>query len=74
VKKEVEMNQKYDRYIDTIALTIVLWLCSLVLVGLVILPLFGRAVAVYTAVGFLVLFLFICWGICGWQVIKERSG
>lgn len=37
------MNQKYDRYIDTIALTIVLWLCSLVLVGLVILPLFGPA-------------------------------
>ena len=68
------MNQKYDRYVDTLALAIVLWLCSLLLVGLVILPLFGWAVAVYTAVGFLVLFLFICWGICGWQVVKERSG
>lgn len=68
------MNQKYDRYIDTIALAAVLWLCSLLLVGLVILPLFGRVVAAYTAVGFLVLFLFICWGICGWQVVKERSG
>jgi hypothetical protein len=72
VKKEVEMNQKYDRYVDTLALAIVLWLCSLLLVGLVILPLFGWVVAVYTAVGFLALFLFLCWGICGWQVIKER--
>ena len=66
------MTQKYDRYIDTMALTIVLWLCSLLLVGLVIRPLCGRAIAAYTAVGFLVLFRVIGWGICGWQVIKER--
>ena len=68
------MKQEYDRYIDTIALTIVLWLCSLLLVGLVILPLFGRAIAAYAAVGFLGLFLLICWGICGWHVTNENSG
>jgi putative effector of murein hydrolase LrgA (UPF0299 family) len=67
------MKQENSRYGDTMVLTIVLWICSLPLVGLVILPLFGRTVAAYTIVGLLILFLLICWGICGWHVVKERS-
>lgn len=66
------MRQKLSRYKDTIALTIVLWLCSLLLVGLVVLPLFGRVVAASTAVGLLLVLLFVCWGICGWRVVQER--
>jgi hypothetical protein len=69
---EAKMRQKLNRYEDTIALTIVLWLCSLVLIGLVVLPWFGRVVAASTAVGLLLVLLLICWGICGWRVIQER--
>lgn len=36
------MKQENSRYGDTMVLTIVLWICSLPLVGLVILPLFGQ--------------------------------
>jgi hypothetical protein len=70
---EVTMSEKLKLNGETMALIIVLWLCSLPLIGLVVLPLFGRTVAATTAVGLLVIMLFVCWGICGWRVAKERS-
>jgi hypothetical protein len=67
------MRQRFSLNEDTMALTIVLWLCSLPLIGLVVLPLFGQAVAAATAVVLLLIMLPICWGICSWRVVKERS-
>ncbi len=49
---------------ETMALTLVLWLCSLALVGLVVLPLFGLRVAGIVAVSLLLVFVAVCWGIC----------
>jgi len=52
---------------DTLALAVVMWLCSLPLVAILVIPLFGLKVAAGVAVGLLVLALMVCWGICWWS-------
>jgi hypothetical protein len=44
---KVVMRVKLSAFFDTMALMIVLWLCSLPLIALVILPLFGQCRRVY---------------------------
>lgn len=58
---------------ETMALTLVIWLCSLLLVGLVVLPLFGSRVALVTAGGLLVALLALCWGICGYHIVNHKE-
>jgi hypothetical protein len=58
---------------ETLALTLVVWLCSLLLVGLVVLPLFGSKVALVTGLGLLVALLAICWGVCGYHVVNNKE-
>lgn len=55
-----------EQYIssETMATTLVIWLCSLAVIGLVVTPLFGAQVALVTALGLLVALLFGCWVIC----------
>lgn len=67
------MRVKLSVFSDTMALMIVLWLCSLPLIALVILPLFGRTVAFTVALALLPILLLICWGICGWRTVKNSS-
>ena len=54
----------------TMALTLVLWLCSLVLVGLIVLPLFGAQIAFVAAAALLLAALAVCWGICTYHIDK----
>ena len=53
MKKDVVLKTKTDLP-ATMALTVVIWLCSLVLVGLIIVPLFGPNVALIAAIGLLI--------------------
>lgn len=53
---------------ETMALTLILWLCSLVLIGLIVLPLFGPGIAGMVAVVLLAAFLVMCWGICVYRL------
>ncbi len=68
------MRVKLSAFSDTMAfaLLIVLWLCSLPLIALVILPLFGRTVAFTVALALLPVLLLVCWGICGWHMTHNR--
>jgi hypothetical protein len=66
------MFRKFAIFSDTMALMIVLWLCSLPLIALVILPLFGRTAAFTVALLLLPILLLFCWGICGWQMLDNR--
>ncbi len=59
-----------ESHSDTMALTIVLWLCSLPLVALLVVPFFGLKAAAVAAVMLFFLAMAICWGICGWKVAK----
>ncbi|HBY94835.1 MAG TPA: hypothetical protein DEP84_12900 [Chloroflexi bacterium] len=53
---------------ETMVLTLAVWLCSLVLIGLIVAPLLGLRAAGTAAVGLLVALLVICWGICVYRL------
>lgn len=69
------MKAWLERYVasETMATTLVVWLCSLVVIGLVITPLFGARVAGWTALGLLVALLVGCWAICIVRQPGERD-
>lgn len=52
-------------------IALVLWLCSLPLVALIVIPLFGLKIAAITAFVLFLVSVMICWGICGWKVYKD---
>jgi uncharacterized membrane protein YqjE len=66
------MLEKLNSHSDTMALAIVLWLCSLPLIALLVLPLFGPTVALSTALTLLVVFLVLCWVFCLRHVVDEH--
>ena len=70
MKKDLSLKTKTDLP-ATMALTIVLWLCSLVLVGLLVAPLFGAKVAWIVALGLLLVFLALCWGVCAYRLVRH---
>jgi hypothetical protein len=49
---------------ETMAVILVVWLCSLIAIGLIVTPLFGAKAAGVTAVGLLAALLLLCWGLC----------
>ena len=55
------------------ALALVLWLCSLPLVGLIVVPFFGLKVGVIVAVALFFVAMAVCWGICGWKVYQSYT-
>ena len=72
MKKDVVLKTKTDLP-ATMALTIVLWLCSLVLVGLIIVPLLGWQVAWVVALGLLIVDLALCWGVCAYRLVAHTG-
>ncbi len=64
------MFRRLGFHSDEMALALVLWLCSLPLVALVVIPLFGLKVAGVVALALFFVAMAICWGICGWKVFK----
>ncbi len=55
------------------ALALGLWLCSLPLVALVVVPFFGLKVGGMVAVVLFFVSMAICWGICGWKVYRSYT-
>jgi hypothetical protein len=72
MKQDLSLKTKTDLP-ATMALTIVLWLCSLILIGLVVAPLFGAKVAWIVAIGLLVAFLVLCWGVCAYRLVVHTG-
>ena len=72
MKKDPLLKTKTDLP-ATMALTLVLWLCSLILVGLVVAPLFGPKVAWIVAIGLLIMFLVLCWGVCAYRLVGHTG-
>ncbi len=54
--------------------SLLIWLCTLPIVGLLILPWLGTRVAVVVAAGLLVASVTACYGICSWQVVGQKRG
>lgn len=54
--------------------SLLLWLCTLPIVGLLILPWLGTRVSIVIAAGLLVASVTACYGICSWQVVGQKRG
>ena len=59
--------KRFHSHDETMALALVVWLCSLPLMALIVAPLFGLKVAAGAALGLLVVALLACRGICQWS-------
>lgn len=64
------MFRRLGHHSDEMALAFGVWLCTLPLAGLIVIPLFGLKVAGIVALALLVAAVAICWGICSWKVFK----
>ncbi len=65
------MLGKFKSGLDDMALAIVIWLCTLPLVGLLVTPFFGLKVGLIVAVALFIIAMVICWGICGWKLFRN---
>jgi hypothetical protein len=57
-------------YSEEMALALLLWLCSLPIVGLIVLPVFGLTAAGLVAMVLLLVAMAVCWLLCGWKIVK----
>jgi len=65
------MLSKFKAGMDDMAVALTIWLCTLPLVGLLVVPFFGLKVALAAAVMLFILALLVCWGICGWKIFNS---
>jgi len=65
------MLRQFASHFDDMALAIILWICTLPLVGLLVVPFFGLKVGLVTAAALFITAMVICWGICGWKVFRD---
>jgi len=64
------MLKRLGFHSDEMVLALVLWLCSLPLVALIVIPFFGLKAAGVVALALFLVAMAICWGICGWKASK----
>jgi len=67
------MFKRIGFHSEEMALALFLWLCSLPLVAFIVLPLFGRTIALMVALALFFVAMAICWGICTWKIAKAAS-
>ena len=65
------MFKRLGFHSDDMALALVLWLCSLPLVGILAVPLFGWQVGGLVALVLLVAAMAMCWTACGWKLVSD---
>lgn len=59
---------------ETMAIVLVIWLCSLAAIGLTVTPWLGPAVARVVALGWLLILLLTCWTICTVRLVRKVKG
>jgi hypothetical protein len=65
------MRKQLTAHFDDMVLVIAVWMCSLPLVGLLVIPLMGiKAGLVVAAMLFLVIVI-ACWGIYSWKIFRN---
>jgi len=65
------MLRQFASHFDEMTLAIVIWMCTLPLVGLLIVPFFGLKVGLIIAAALFIAAMVICWGICSWKIFKS---
>ncbi len=65
------MRRRLGFHSDEMRLAFAVWLCSLPLVALSIIPLFGLKVAAAVGLVLFIAAMAVCWGACGWKGLKS---
>jgi hypothetical protein len=65
------MLRRFSNHFDDMALAIVIWMCTLPLVSLLMVPLFGLKVGLVAAAALFIAAMIICWGICSWKIFHS---
>ena len=71
--KEVDMLRKFGLELDDMAVAILIWLCTLPLIGILIVPFFGWQAGLVAAAVLFILAMIVCWGICGRNFLKKKT-
>ena len=67
------MLKRLGSHSDSMVLALAVWLCSLPLVLLIIAPLLGLKAASLAALLLFLVVLVVCWGMCSWKVLTDRT-
>ena len=65
------MLRRFASHFDDMALAITIWMCTLPLVGLLVVPFFGLMVGLVAAAALFIAAMVICWGICSWKLFRN---
>jgi hypothetical protein len=72
-EQEVKVLRKLHFDFGDMALALVLWMCSLPLVGLLVVPFWGMKVGAVVAVVLFFVAMAICWGVCSWKIFNPKT-
>jgi len=67
------MNHRFGFHSDEMLLAFAVWLCSLPLIALIIIPILGLGTMGMIALALLITLLAICWGMCGWKIYNGQD-
>jgi hypothetical protein len=62
--------KRLNHHFDDMVLAVLVWMCTLPLVGLLVFPFFGLKISLIVASALLIAVLVLCWGICSWKIFK----
>lgn len=65
------MWRQFASHFDDMVLAIIIWMCTLPLVGLLVYPFFGLRISLLSLAGLLIAILLICRGICSWKIFHS---
>jgi len=54
--------------------SLLLWLCTLPIVGLFVLPRLGPQATLIVVIVLFAIFAVVCYGVCAWQTTESRRG
>ena len=66
------MFKRLGSHSDSMILALGIWLCSLPLVLLIVVPFLGLTAAGIAALVLLFAVMVLCWGVCSWKVFQDR--
>ncbi len=58
-------------HFDNMAFGVLVWMCTLPLVVLLVLPFFGVKISLLVSAGLLIVILAVCWSMCSWKIFKS---
>lgn len=64
------MLKRFGLEPDDMAIALLIWLCSLPLIGILIIPFLGWQVGLASAILLFILAVIVCWGVCGWKIFR----